>query len=265
MKFTCFPKFALLSVLAGVFALILTGCGASSNLALTQGNWSMTATPSAGATFNIGGNLTQSGTNLAGTMYVIGFPNCYSSSQTVAFTGTVKGKNVTLTSGSVGGQVISIIATGTAGSLAGTYTIAGGTTCNGDSGTLTATPVPSISATWSGPIVDANGDNVILSMALTQAATASPDGTFALTGNLTYTGSTCSVSGTLPAGSAFIAGTYIVMQGNTIEFDGSPGTFTYYPAFLNNPTLPVNMQGTYTQTFGVCTDNAGNAATFTKQ
>jgi hypothetical protein len=264
MKFASFPKFALFSLLAGVLALVLTGCGASSNLALTQGNWSMTATTSGAPTFYIGGNLTQSGTNLVGTMYVIN-SNCYSPSQTVAFTGTVKGNNVALTSASVGGEVITVAASGTAGSLTGTYSIAGGTTCNGDSGTLTATPVPSISATWSGPIVDANGDNAILSMALTQAATASPDGTFALTGNLTYTGSTCSVSGTLPAGGAFIAGTYIVMQGNTIEFDGSPGTFTYYPAFLNNPTLPIDMQGTYTQTFGVCTDNAGNAATFTKQ
>ena len=41
MKFASFPKFALLSLLAGIFALVLTGCGASNNLALTQGNWSM--------------------------------------------------------------------------------------------------------------------------------------------------------------------------------------------------------------------------------
>jgi hypothetical protein len=264
MKFASFPKFALLSLLAAVFALVLTGCGASNNLALTQGNWSMTATKSGGSVFYIGGNLTQSGTNLAGTMYVVN-SLCYSSSQTIAFTGTVKGNKVTLTSASVGGEVLSVTASGTAGSLTGTYGIAGGTNCNGQTGTIAANPVPSINGTWSGTIVDGNGDpQAKFSIALTQAATASADGTFALTGNITYTGSTCSVSGTVPAGSASIAGTYITMQGDTIEFDGTAGTFFYYPVSLNNPTSPTNMQGTYTQTSGVCTD-PGNAATFTKQ
>jgi hypothetical protein len=264
MKFASFPKFALLSLLAGVFALVLTGCGASNNLALAPGNWSMTATTSGAPTFYIGGNLTQSGTKLAGTMYVAN-SLCYSPSQTVAFTGTVNGSKVTLTSDSVGGEVLSVTATGTAGSLTGTYSIAGGTTCNGQTGTIAANPVPSINGTWSGTIVDGNGDaQAKFSIALSEAATASADGTFALTGTITYTGSTCSVSGTLPAGSGFIAGTYIVMQGNTIEFDGNPGNFIYYPVFLNNPTSPTNMQGTYTQTSGACTDG-GNAATFAKQ
>jgi hypothetical protein len=266
MKFASFPKFALLSLLAGVFALVLTGCGASNNLALPAGNWSMTATPSGAATFSIGGNLTQSGTNLVGTMYVIN-SLCYSPSQTVAFTGTVKGSKVTLTSASVGGEVLSITASGTAGSLTGTYSIAGGTSCNGQTGTLVANPVPSVSGTWTGPIVDGNGDlNAKLTIALTQAATASADGTFAVTGKLTYSGSTCSVSGTLQT-SSFMAGTYIVVQGDTIEFDGSAGTFTYYPTFLNNPTSPTNMQGPYQQTFGpgFCTDSNPNATTFTKQ
>src|SRR3981081_4395126 len=104
MKFASFPKFALLSLLAGVFALVLTGCGASNHLAVPAGNWSMTATKTGGPVFYIGGNLTQSGTNLAGTMYVAN-SLCYSPSQRVDFTGTVKGSKVTLTSDSVGGEV----------------------------------------------------------------------------------------------------------------------------------------------------------------
>ena len=264
MKFASFPKFALLSLLAGVFALVLAGCGASNNLALTPGNWSMTATKSGGSVFLIGGNLTQSGTSLAGKMYVVNSALCYSPSQTVAFTGTVKGNKVTLTSASVGGEVLSITASGTAGSLTGTYGIAGGTSCKGQTGTIVANPVPSISGTWKGPIVDALGETVTVSMVLTQAATASADGTFALTGNLTYTGSTCSVTGTLQTNS-FMAGTYIVAQGDTIEFGGGPGTFTYSPSFLNNPTSPNNMQGPYTQTFGNCIDTNSNPATFAKQ
>lgn len=262
MKFASFPKFALLSMLAGVFALVLTGCGASSNLALTQGNWSMTATPSGAATFYIGGNLTQSGTNLVGTMYVVN-SLCYSSSQTVAFTGTVKGKNVTLTSASVGGEVITVTATGTAGSLTGTYSIAGGTTCNGETGTIAGTPVPSISATWSGPITGSGGSNVTLAIAFAQAATASADGTFALTGNVTFTNSSCSLTGTV--NSSFIAGPYLVVNGTTNEVDGSTGNFTYTQVLLNNAASPTSMQGTYSVTFGLCAGDADTTPTFTKQ
>jgi hypothetical protein len=265
MKFASFPKFALLSLLAGVFALVLTGCGASNNLALTPGNWSMTATPSGGGTFYIGGNLTQSGTNVAGTMYVISFPNCYSPSQTVAFTGTVKGKNVTLTSASVGGQVISIIATGTAGSLTGTYSIAGGTTCNGDSGTLTATPVPSISGTWGGLIlspggVSQGGPNAALAITLTQASTASSNGTFALAGTGTYTNSTCFSTATIS--SAFVAGPYLIVNGTTD--DG--GNFFYTDVLLNSSASPTSMKGTYqVSDAGQTCDGDSDVPTFTKQ
>ena len=258
MKFASFPKFALFSLLAGVLALVLTGCGASNNLALTQGNWSMTATTSGTPTFYIGGNLTQSGTNLVGTMYVAN-SLCYSPSQTVSFTGTVKGKNVTLTSASVGGQVISIIATGTAGSLTGTYSIAGGTTCNGDSGTLTASPVPSISATWSGPIVSQGGQST-LALAFTQATTASSDGTFALTGTGSYTNSTCFSTATIT--SAFVAGPYLVVNGTTD--DG--GNFFYTNVLLNNSASPTSMKGTYeVSDAGQTCDGDLDSPTFTKQ
>jgi len=259
MKFAGFPKFALLSVLAGVFALVLTGCGASSNLNLTQGNWSMTATPSGGGTFYIGGNLTQSGTTLVGTMYVVN-SNCYSPSQTVAFTGTVKGNNVALTSANVGGEVITVAGSGTAGSLTGTYSIAGGTTCNGDGGTLTGTPVPSISATWSGPIVSQGGSNVTLALALTQATTASSDGTFAITGTGAYTNSTCFSTATIT--SAFVAGPYLIVNGTTD--DG--GNFSYTDVLLNSSAAPTSMKGTYqvSDAGGTCNGDL-DSPTFTKQ
>ncbi len=71
MKFASFPKFSVLSLLAGVFALALAGCGGTSNMALTQGNWAVAASSSQSAnTFSIGGNLTQSGSKVSGTMYI---------------------------------------------------------------------------------------------------------------------------------------------------------------------------------------------------
>jgi hypothetical protein len=266
MTFARCSKFALLPLLVGAFALALTGCGSSSNLALSQGNWSMTATQTGGgvtpnSTFYIGGNLTQNGTSLAGTMSIAN-SLCYSSSQTVTFTGTVKGNNVTLTSSSVGGEVITVIATGTAGSLTGNYAISGGNTCDGDTGTIAANPVPAITASWSGPY-DPEGDpNAVLTVAITQATSASSDGTFALTGNLTFANSSCSVSGSLT--SAFIAGPYLVVNGSTVESDGSAGDFTYTQVFLNNSGTPTSMTGTYSVSDGLCSGDY-NTATFTKQ
>jgi hypothetical protein len=264
MKFGSFPKLALMSVTAGALALVLIGCGAvaSNPEALAQGNWSMAATShgSAGA-FNIGGSLTQSGTNLSGTMYVVG--NCINPSQQVAFTGTVSGNNVSLTSSGGSGQTITVNATGTASSLTGTYSVNGG--CDdGDSGTVVATPVASITGTWNAPIVnDGDGDpNVTLSMNLTQATTASANGTFAVTGNLTYTGSTCSVTGTITQAS--ITGPYVVINANTVEYDGSSGSFTYTQGLLNSPSSPTTMTGTYNVIEGLC-DGDLATVTFTKQ
>jgi hypothetical protein len=245
MKFATFPKFALMSLMAGVLALILTGCGAVANNpeALTQGNWSMAATSNGSAgTFNIGCSLTQSGSSLAGTMYVVG--SCISTSEQVAFTGSVSGNNITLASSGGSGQVITLSLTGTASSLTGTYSVNGG--CDtGDSGTVVATPVASVTGTWNAPILnDGAGDpNVTLSMALTQATTPSANGTFALTGTLTYTGSTCEASGTIS--SASIAGPYLVINANTVDSDSSTGSITYTQGLLNSASTPTSMTGTY--------------------
>lgn len=269
MKFAGFPKFFLLLLMAGVFVFALAGCGANSNLALPQGNWSMTATPTgntANNNFFIGGNLTQNGDSLAGKMSVVS-SLCFGPSQIVNFTGTVKGKNVTLTSATVGGEVISVTASGNSGSaLTGTYSIAGGTTCNGQTGSITANPVPSISGTWSGPIftaggVSQGGPNAALAIALTQATTASSDGTFALTGTLTFTQSSCFAAGTIPAGSSFITGPYLVVNGTTD--DGGSLTYT---ALLNNTASPTSMTGTYgiSDAGGTC-DGDSDTPTFTKQ
>lgn len=246
--------------------LVLAGCGATAgkNVALTQGNWSVTATPSSGPAFYIGGNLTQSGSSVTGSMYVAN-SNCFDFSTMIPFTGTVSGQNVTLTSPSVSGQVIVVTATGTAGSLAGTYTVTGG--CDGgDSGSATAAAVSSIGGTWNGTIVDSNDDpHVTVAMNLVEASTPSADGTFALTGTLTYTGSTCSVSGNITGGSSFVVGTYLVINGVTTEADESTGNFTYSQAILNSATAPTSMTGGYQETFGLCTDDFPNSATFTKQ
>src|SRR5256885_16805989 len=107
MKFASFPKFALLLALAGALALVLTGCGtAIKNTPLTPGNWAFTATSTKSANaFTVGGNLTQTGTSVAGTMYIVG-SNCgIDPSQSVKVTGPVNGSQVSLATASTAGQV----------------------------------------------------------------------------------------------------------------------------------------------------------------
>ncbi len=261
MKLASVPKFAFQFTLAATLILALSGCGGT-NLALTPGNWSVTATSSvpANGVFYVGGNLTQSGSHVSGTMYVVN-SLCFDVSQAVAFTGTVDGKNVTLTSASIAGQVVTVKASGTKDSLNGTYSVAGG--CgDGDNGTVSMSAVPSISATWMGPIVGSGGANVTLSIALTQAAAASADGTFALSGTLTFANSTCSVNGTVS--NAFIAGPYLVVNGTTTETDASSGSFSYTNVLLDSASAPKHMTGTYDVVAGLCAGDL-DTPTFTKQ
>jgi hypothetical protein len=258
MTYTSFSKFIFLPLMAGVLGLAVTGCGAASNVALTPGNWSMTAAPAGGGVpFYIGGNLTQNGTNLTGTLYVVS-SNCFDPSAMVAFTGTVKGQIVTLTSASAIGQVINITASGSGSSaLTGTYTVTGGC-ADGNNGNLTGTTVPSISATWSGPLVGSGGANVILAFDLTQSTTASQNGQFGISGSAMFTNSSCSNSATVST--AFIAGPYLYVSGLTD--DG--GIYTYIQVLLNNPSAPTSMKGEYDVNGGKCNGDS-DTPTFTKQ
>lgn len=262
MKFASFPKFALLFALASALTLTLAGCGAAvSNLALTQGNWAVTATSTApgktvaAQTFVLGGNLTQNGNALSGTLSITG-SGCIIP-QTIAFTGKVDGKNITLTSATFDGIVITVKASGSKDSLTGTYTITGG--CP-DQGTVTAGAVQSISGTWNGTVL-VNTSPATMSVVLTQSSTASADGSFALTGSVTYTnnGSGCSLTATITPSS--ITGGSVVVNADL----GDGGGFQYTPS-LDSTTAPKNMTGDYDSSSDPCTGSDGiQAVTLTKQ
>lgn len=255
-----------LSALLGTVAIVLPGCPAmtdSPQVTLTSGNWSVTAISSnpAVGTFHVGGNLTQSGSALSGSMYVVG-SLCFDVSQPVSFTGTVSGTTVTLTSTTVNGQVFSVTATSTSSTaISGTYTITGGCAA-GDSGSADANAVPSISGTWNGPVTGSGGSSVTLSITLAQDAIASADGSFPLTGTLAYSGSSCSVSGTITTG--FVAGSYILMDANTVETDSSDGSVSYDQVLLDSSSNPQHMTGTYEVWSGLCASDL-QELTLTKQ
>jgi len=272
MKFASIPKFSVL-LIAGAFVLAMAGCGGTSNTALTQGNWSVTATSTAPTSHNlavnvfyIGGNLTQNGSAVSGQM-VVANSDCFDVSTPVAITGTVKGKAVTLTTAAFQEQVVTV--TGTASdpsTLSGTYKVTGGL-CDGDSGTVTASAVPSISGTWNGLVSPTGTASVqgisqaTISIAMTQASTASEDGSFALTGDITYTNSSCSVNGTITT--AFVAGPYLLINATTNEQDESTGSFAFN-GYLDSSSAPKNFTGDYDVVSGLCSGNF-ETPTFTKQ
>jgi hypothetical protein len=170
-------------------------------------------------------------------------------------TGTINGSNVALSSASVAGQVITVAASGSGSALTGTYSIAGGT-CDGDQGNVSANAVPSITGTWNGT-VQVSGAPVMMSVALTQASTASADGTFALSGTVTYTGSVCSTTATLFSPST-ITGAYLAVNANVGD-----GTFNYTGP-LDSVTAPKNILGTYS-TSDSCAGDPDQTVTLTKQ
>jgi len=258
MRFSGFVKIAGLSGVAAALTLSLIGCGAaaSSNLAVTQGNWAFTATSSAKivnkqvASFVLGGNLSQSGDKLSGTL-TVDQSGCIAP-QTIAFTGTVKGSDITLTSAAFDGNVISVTGTANKDSLTGSYTVTGGCA---DDGTISANVVPSISGTWTGTVFVSDSPATI-SVALTQSSSASENGSFVLSGTATYTGSVCEASATITEGSS-ISGSQLTLNLNT---------GVTYVATLNSTTAPASAQGDYDSTSSECASSDGiQSVTLAKQ
>lgn len=263
MTFGSIPKFVVLAILAATIALALTGCGFfgndSHNLKLTPGNWSIAAKSTNSAnSFLVGGKLTQSGNGVSGSMYITGAdPGCnINPAQAVAITGTVNGSNIALSSAAVSGQVITIAASGSGSSFTGTYSIAGGN-CGGDQGKITANAVLSITGTWVGTVV-VLGSNATMSVALTEATTPSADGTFALTGTVSYTGNTCYSTGTIAAASRTF-GLNAPLTANVGD-----GTFDMSDAMLDSATAPKTIIGTY-ETSDSCATDGPQTVTLTKQ
>ena len=153
------------------------------------------------------------------------------------------------------GQVITIAASGSGSAFNGTYSIGGGN-CDGDQGTVVANAVALATGTWSGT-VEVSSAPVTMLAALTQASTPSADGTFALTGTVTYTGSVCDAAATVLATSR-IAGTNV-----TLDASVGDGSFQFLGS-LNSAIAPTNMAGTY-ETSDSCAGDAIQDVTLTKQ
>lgn len=252
-----------------LLVFLLCGCGVNKNpnrssilpqssspRAMTAGNWEMDATSSAGmAPLRFAGNIKQSGSSLIDTVHVNG-STCFDPLTTITFTGSVSSSgNVQLNSATVAGQVITLNGTEYYNSITGSYSISGGC-ADGDFGTVKGNAIGDIANILVGTFTSSSGPTLDISGNIAENATANPDGSYGMSGTVTFTGS-CLSSGTLTSGSvqsgSFINGTSVGLQ---IQTDN--GTLVFL-GVLDQTTGEVN--GNYTLSGGSC-DQSGTAAVF---
>jgi hypothetical protein len=245
-------------LLLGLLAVV--GCGggggsSSSNtqatsqqLSITSGNWDFAGSDQGGP-FVVGGNLTQTGTNLSGVFHLFNSP-CLALSTDIPMAGTIKASSATVTSAPVASQVISATFSGSASSISGTFSVAGGC-ASGSTGAFTGVLVPSLTATWTGSFLSVSGPPAVTAtVPLTQSATADADGLFALSGTAALSNSVCFTSSTISASA--VSGRVIALLLN--NNDGSQTLFT---GSLTAPATAKQITGSYSVTGGSCNGDSG--------
>lgn len=264
---------------------LLSGCGAALSTitpvtpaapASLAGNWQMqiqsTTTGTTLPTISIlmPGALSVQGPTVSGILRVVeflpgGFPSpCLSSTQGIAFTGTVDASSLlTLTSTPFSGSIATLkLQLPLVNSNArGTAQIVGGT-CATPSTPLIAIYVPSVTGTFAGTLsplllqgLPANNNTAgPASITLTQGP-ANPDGQFPVTGALTVNSTSCALTATPFTGT--ISGISLSLKGPAPGVTFNNGPLTFPSATLNagallafNPEL-----------FAVTLDAFGNPAT----
>ena len=248
--------------------LMLFGCGAANlnqslnsqpQMSIASGNWSFGASSSTRAgsgPFLIGGHLEQSGHTITGILHIAS-SRCFSVDKDIPVSGTIDGNAADLTSLPVDGQTLHASITGHDAAMVGNYEFSGGCS-NGDAGSLTGNLVPSISGIWNAVDTHADKSVVGVNLALAQSDNADGHGVYPLSGTLTFTGTSCQVSGRLSSG--YVAGTIVVLNAETQEPTGSTGALRLEGdlATGNKPSIT----GAFSYTAGSCKDQAG-VLTFT--
>lgn len=198
----------------------------------------------------IAASINQSGSLLSGAVHVDGW-NCFDRLTTVGLTGASTGNNVSLTSTSMGGQVVTLTGTVTDHALTGTYTISGGC-ADGDQGNITGVNIPTMANILKGaftPVGDATFD---VAADVAQHSTSS-EGSFGITGTATF-GTSCFSSGTITPGT-FPSGSFIMGRSVALKIETGNGTLV----FLGTENLSTGeISGNYTVSGGTC-DQSGTA------
>jgi hypothetical protein len=254
------------------FCILLTGCGSSSpapaptptpvpQLAFTSGNWDFAAASSSGPTFLIGGNVVQTGTTVTGAVRVANSA-CFAAGTPVPISGTISGPTATVTSAAVSSQTITVLLSGSATALTGTYNVAGTGCAAGDKGNIAGVLVPSITGTWKGTFISSAvaTPSVGVTAPITEGA-ADSTGVFVLTGTTAYVGSPCFSTGTTATAAT---GSSLTGRNADVVFKNDDGSTVEFIGALNNPAAPTQISGTYTVTGGLCSGDSGTGQ-LTKQ
>jgi hypothetical protein len=158
---------------------------------ITAGNWILLGTSQIhyNSSEAAGGSLTSAGS----TVSMIANANGACFYLPMVFSGPMNGNSITLTSTSAQGKTMEVTGTVYNGTnIGGTYQITGGpANCNGDTGTVYGTLIPSISGTWGGNLQElpypppndlSTLNTVTLDLSVTQADSPSANGSFPLSG-----------------------------------------------------------------------------------
>jgi hypothetical protein len=197
------------------------------------------------------GSIHRSGNSVTGAVHV-GGSNCFDQLTTVGLTGSLTDSNISLTSGSISGQVIKLNGSIDRDAFTGNYTIDGGCAA-GDQGNVTGVNIPYIGNTLGGTFTPSGGQTFDISGDLAQNASASSDGSFGLTGTVTFKGS-CLDSGAIASG-VFPSGSYIMGTSVALEVQTGNGTLTFVGT-LNSDRSEI--KGNYIVSGGAC-DDAGTS------
>lgn len=213
------------------------------------GNWQLSSKSAAGmSALSIAGGISQSGSSLSGAVHVSG-SNCFDPLTTMSLTGAVTGNNISLTSTSFGGQIITFNGSFANNSFTGTYTIDGGC-ASGDHGNVDGLEIFAIGYSWSGTLTASSGVTFDVTARLTQGSSPSPQGSFPITGTATLT--PCFNSAMLMS-DAFPSGSFLIGTSVALEIQTNNGVVSFLGTL--DPTED-QISGNYTINGGTC-DQAG--------
>jgi hypothetical protein len=257
------------SVLGLLVLVLLCGCGGTSTPAPPSsppsaptaqsqnisGNWQFSTTSAAGMSpSTIAGSVAQSGVSLSGAVHIDG-SNCFDHPTTIGLTGTSTGRDISLTSTPVKGQVTTFTGTigddvlnGTDSAFTGTYTITGGC-ANDDHGSVTGIRIPFIGNNLNGTFTASGGATFDVAGDEAQSSSPSPEGSFGISGTVSFRTS-CFISGTIKPGT-FPSGSFIIGTSVALEIKTANGTVTFLGT-LNRDRSEIS--GAYTVVGGTCND-----------
>lgn len=242
--------------------MLLVGCGGGGSSISNPpprtpnltGNWQAAGTSSvtSGQQTLVFGSLMQTGDRVSGILTLSS--SCFGYVQAVNFTGTLQGRNVTLTSNAVNSQVLRMTGTTDAkgNSISGTYSVQGGCAA-GDQGNFAGNKIPALDGNWTAQFAGSG-----LSFNLAQTTPDPNTGYYAVAGSSSSASTPLCFAGNVTGN---IAGTRlnltvtsgdILSQPDQIEFQGT----------IN--LVGTVITGSYLGLSGNCAGLSGSA-TLTKQ